>query len=1032
MKFKILNPKFEKCTEGLLYKFEIKINTNEKMGIYISQVDFINAFGEIFTWKNPEKVKKTFLNGGIKAYKGIVSTKKKLLQNSKIVLHIVDCEEKIKYQIPYSYIDSKKWSLGKLEKEDVDISYINTLVEEKLIKETIIQEDDDYLEVAKIQISDEEIKANTLPSLQDYVNAVFREMYYIRENGGRKYRITEGVMMFSAEKAYFYTFDMESELFVAEDSPVSVLLNGKKIEGTVYITSGFQITIVLEENIGDSVSKAEMMVEPWKLLKALAGKLSTLRYEDNSLALKLYEKGPALAYATSLDKIICGQDKAIQHVKDKDITIIWGPPGTGKTYTMAKIASQYLEEVKTVLIVSHSNISVDVVTRQIVKNLEENEKYKYLEDGKVLRYGYVRDIELAENRYATAYNYVLEKHPNLKKQIEDIEREITKSKRIYGEKSNQVFNCEKVRKSIQSDIKQLQKRYVNGAQIITTTVSKLLIDPVLIDRKFDVVIFDEASMAYIGQILASASHAREKFVCIGDFNQLAPIAQSEVKDILQVDIFQHLNIIKVDGKLLNHPWLIMLNEQRRMHPSIVEFSNKKIYHGLISNYAEVLKDVERVTSAEPFINSPLVYINTMGTYAIASANDNNSKYNILSAGIAVYTALQYAKQDISVGIIAPYAAQVRLIKAMLMDDESENAKKIQCATIHQYQGSENAVIIFDTVENFPYTKPGLLFRDNANRNVLRLMNVALTRAKSKFIMIGNTWFWENQMTSPNNLARKLTEYMKQNAQVLCHKEETLENHLFKRDESIRFYGKKKNYEEQLKKDLLCARKKIVLSVPEMEMKEYESIIQLIASSKQRGVDVVVKVLHKENVNSKLLSIAQNTENAIFPMLIIDEKILWYGVPNGQGIIGKTKAKIATVCQLQYRFVGKRVCEIINVFADVNTIQENGVKKAVFKKIESLSNSSESFQDYTNKYYKCPDCKSVYTVRITTNKKIVFWCNNCKRTNLIRKEILQAYIDRNSIVCKKCKGEVIAGLNRKGLYLKCKEEYNGFIDVTELI
>lgn len=1033
MKFKILNPKFEKCAEGLSYKFEIRVNINEKMGVYVSQIEFMNAFGTFFRWKNQEKIKKTFRSGGNKVCKGVISADKVLLQNSRVILHIVDCEEQMEYVVPYAYIDSKTWKIEKTKKVPVDKILIKSLVEEEKIETVIVQVEDEIQIEEQVNILDDEILRNTLPSLQEYVNAVFREMYYIRENGGRKYRITDGIMMFSAEKAYFYTFDMESELFVAEDSPVSVILpNGKKKEGTVYITSGFQITIVLEEYIGETISKAEMMVEPWKLLQALANKLSVLRHDENSLALKLYEEGPKLAFESSLDKITCGQDNAIQHVYDNDLTVVWGPPGTGKTYTMAQMASQYLESSKTVLIVSHSNISVDVVTRQIVTNLNENNKSAYLEHGKVLRYGYVRDIELAKNEYATAYNYVLKKHPQLKQQIENIEKEIEKNKRLHGEKSNKVLQCEQLRKSIQSDIKQFQKQYVNGARIITTTVSKLLVDPILVNRKFDIVIFDEASMAYIGQILASASHAREKFVCIGDFNQLAPIAQSEAKDVLQTDIFQHLNIIRTDGKLMNHPWLIMLDVQRRMHPSIVDFSNRKIYHKLISNYEEVLSKVEKNTKAEPFGNSPIVYINTMGTYAIASANDNNSKYNILSAGIAVYTALQYAKQNISVGIIAPYAAQVRLIKAMLADDDSETAKKIQCATIHQYQGSENDVIIFDTVENFPYTKPGILFRDNTNRNVLRLMNVAITRAKSKFIMIGNTWFWENQMKENRNMAKQLTEYMKENAQMVCHKDNSLENHLFKQKDSIVFYGASKSYEEQLLKDLKNAKKKIVVSIPKMEMREYETVLQLISASRKRGVDVVIKVLHKKELDSNLLPMAQLTENALFPMLIIDEKILWYGVPNGRGIIGKTQSKIATVCQLQYRFKGKRVCEILNAFADVDSIQENGIKKSAFKNIESLSSSGESFQDYVNKYFKCPDCNIAYTVRSTASKKIQYYCKVCKKIELIRKETVKAYLDRNSIVCKKCRGEVIVGLNKRGLYLKCKEEFNGFIDITELV
>lgn len=87
---------------------------------------------------------------------------------------------------------------------------------------------------------------------------------------------------------------------------------------------------------------------------------------------------------------------------------VWGPPGTGKTYTMAKIANSYIAQGKSVLIVSHSNVSVDGVIKQVVKMLG-TDKQSVLEDGKILRFGYVRDDELSQNPYATSFNYALSK-----------------------------------------------------------------------------------------------------------------------------------------------------------------------------------------------------------------------------------------------------------------------------------------------------------------------------------------------------------------------------------------------------------------------------------------------------------------------------------------------------------------------------------------------------------------------------------------------------------------------------------------------
>lgn len=96
------------------------------------------------------------------------------------------------------------------------------------------------------------------------------------------------------------------------------------------------------------------------------------------------------------------------------------------------------------------------------------------------------------------------------------------------------------------------------------------IDPCM-GRQFDLVMFDEVSMAYVPQVIAAAALAREKFMCVGDFKQLAPISQNQAARILQVDIFSYLRIVDENGNMFWHPWLVMLNEQRRMAPAISEF-----------------------------------------------------------------------------------------------------------------------------------------------------------------------------------------------------------------------------------------------------------------------------------------------------------------------------------------------------------------------------------------------------------------------------------------------------------------------------
>lgn len=98
--------------------------------------------------------------------------------------------------------------------------------------------------------------------------------------------------------------------------------------------------------------------------------------------------------------------------------------------------------------------------------------------------------------------------------------------------------------------------------------------------RFDVVIFDEASMAYIPQIVFAASLAKKHFVCMGDFRQLPPIVQSSGTSPLNADIFQYCGITSAVDNGRNHKWLCMLDTQYRMHPCIADFASQMMYGGV--------------------------------------------------------------------------------------------------------------------------------------------------------------------------------------------------------------------------------------------------------------------------------------------------------------------------------------------------------------------------------------------------------------------------------------------------------------------
>ena len=82
-----------------------------------------------------------------------------------------------------------------------------------------------------------------LPVLKQYCNAVLQEMYYLRDNGGRQYRVVNGKKNSSKNGFYIYDFEVESELYLSDDAPVSLAVSNEKVEGIVFSCDGFQISV---------------------------------------------------------------------------------------------------------------------------------------------------------------------------------------------------------------------------------------------------------------------------------------------------------------------------------------------------------------------------------------------------------------------------------------------------------------------------------------------------------------------------------------------------------------------------------------------------------------------------------------------------------------------------------------------------------------------------------------------------------------------------------------------------------------------
>ena len=890
--------------------------------------------------------------------------------------------------------------------------------------------------------------AYTSSDIKEYSDALRREIHYLKQGKGKKYKIVNGNKLVKSDKGiYTYLFEMETELHLPDDAPVVVeATGGLRAVGSVLSCEDFQILLLLDRDLNDKVSSAYLMVEPWKLLEALDKKMNSLNPNINKLAIKIMEEGSDLSTDTDIANVPKGQPAVEHKLETDDIVTVWGPPGTGKTYTMAKIANSYIAQGKSVLIVSHSNVSVDGVIKQVVKMLG-TDKQSILEDGKILRFGYVRDDELSQNPYATSFNYALSKCDSYARQLEHLMAKRDELRAKNQMKSKEYDEVEHKIKEIRGEIRKEERKYVERAQVIGTTISRATIDPMFEERQFDLVMFDEVSMAYVPQVIAAAALAKEKFMCVGDFRQLAPISQSPDSRVLQVDIFSYLQIVDGKGNMYWHPWLVMLNEQRRMAPAISEFPSKFIYNRLLKDNAEVIngkkkRDNDLVIKSAPLPGDALNLIDLAGTYCAADKNTDGSRFNILSAVISFSTAVKAEQNHIeTVGIITPYAAQVRLIRAMLKDYYTKGTTNVSCATVHQFQGSESDVIVFDAVESYPKSAVGYLMGKEPNQ-VARLINVAITRGKGKVITVANARFWENVFKGTNHIFYKLLQHIKNGKhQVIDNHDKTLQPYIesVNPGRMINIFMNEQDAISMFEQDMKKAKWQIVVSLPSGELRETEhQVFEILDEADSRGVDIKMKSNDYAKLPEQWKAYCVGTENATFPLIIIDDEVIWYGLPTAKWRfqVDKTTSMI-TVVHSMVRIKGKNTVEMIKALTDIETVVVGqNIRKLDNKKSKLVTNSfaasSGNLEDngsilnyglgaFVEEKEFCPKCKNHMILAKNARGTAYLKCSNkaCKETKYLTVDLMNWYINSHNIKCpKRDGGELKGGLGKYGPYVRC--------------
>ena len=448
------------------------------------------------------------------------------------------------------------------------------------------------------------------------------------------------------------------------------------------------------------------------------------------------------------------QEKAVNEVLwAKDVAIVHGPPGTGKTTTLVEAINETLMRESQVLVCAQSNMAVDWISEKLVDR-----------GVNVLRIG--NPTRVNDKMLGFTYERRFEAHPDypqlwaIRKAIRELRKNRKKGSESYHQKLERLKS-----RATELEIR-INSELLGEARVIACTLVGSA-HRLLEGMKFGTLFIDEAAQALEAACWIPMRRAT-RVILAGDHCQLPPTVKSIAA--LRAGLGKTL----MERIAENKPEVVtLLKIQYRMNEEIMRFSSDWFYHGEVESapqikYRSILEDDSPITWIDTSNEKNQVTIEGDDVVSGEKRDDMNfheqfvgesfGRINKAEADLTLLTLAEYLTQvgkrrvleeSIDVGIISPYRAQVQYLKRLLKKYEffKPYRRLISVNTVDGFQGQERDVILISLVRSNDEGQIGFL-KD------LRRMNVAMTRARMKLIILGD----KSTMTK-HPFYQKLWEYV---------------------------------------------------------------------------------------------------------------------------------------------------------------------------------------------------------------------------------------------------------------------------------
>ena len=453
--------------------------------------------------------------------------------------------------------------------------------------------------------------------------------------------------------------------------------------------------------------------------------------EDHLIKILIGEQSPGFHETIphlSISSLNASQLHAVNKIiAANELAIVHGPPGTGKTTTLVQAIKKLVEQGdKQILVVAPSNTAVDLLSE------------KLSEEGlNVLRLG--NPVRVSERLMTLTLDNKMAEHSSMKeikkmkKQANEFRNMAHKYKRNFGyaerEQRKALFNeAHKIMKEVNNTEQYIIDDIIAKTQVIAATLVGS--NHYTVERlRYNTVVIDEAGQALEPACWIPILKAK-KLILAGDPFQLSPTVKSNTA------AKNGLSETLLEKCIALHPQsVVLLEEQYRMHTNIMGYSSKVFYENKLKAHASVAQHVLFAG------DEPLLFVDTAGCgfeeKAEGTSTTNPEEAAFLLKHLAQLTAVlnEHYQPDTfpSIAVISPYKQQIGVLKEQLLHTPVLQAlgNKIAVNTIDSFQGQERDIVYISMARSNAEGEIGFL-------SDIRRMNVAMTRARKKLVVIGDS------------------------------------------------------------------------------------------------------------------------------------------------------------------------------------------------------------------------------------------------------------------------------------------------------